>query len=133
MALNFKLNLFTDAVLKDIQKGEKDLRGKAARHLRKVVARKIKQRKISLPGEPPGRVTGDLLRGLKMSNRKTVALIGFKPPAQHATILEFGGKDIREHKTGKSTGYMDARPVLFPTFAEEAPTVRKIMSGDWLN
>lgn len=109
-----------DSVMGEIFKEERGLRGKAARYLRKKVAKKINEPWPSLPGEPPGRDTGNLLKGLKVSNMRTVALTGFVAPAYHAHLLEF-----RPPSEG-------GRPFLFSTFAEESGAVKKILSSEVL-
>ena len=115
-----KLTSYTDSVMKDLQKGERDLRRKAGVHVRGKVRAKINKTTPSIPGEPPGKVTGNLLKGLATKTHPSTTLVGFKPPAYHARMLEFG------------TSKMAARPVLFPTFAEEAPTIKRILSGEWI-
>lgn len=108
------------SVMKEIYAEDSALRREAAMHVKRKIAAKIKRRHVSLPGDPPGRNTGNFLKGLTMQNKKTVALVGFKRPAYHAHLLEFGTKNMK------------ARPVLFPTFAEESATVQKILSGQRL-
>jgi len=114
------LQNYTKQVMKDLEKADKDLRGKAGRHVRSRIRAKINKEQPSLPGQPPGKVTGNLLKGLAVKNGTPSTLVGFKAPGYHARMLEFG------------TLRMAARPVLFTTMAEEAETVKRIMSGDWV-
>jgi len=116
-----RVRSFTDAIMKDLQRSDRRLRQKAGLHVKAQVKAKINKGGTSIPGEPPGKVTGNLLKGLAVKTHPSTTLVGFKAPAYHARMLEFG------------TSKMAARPVLFPTFAEEAPTVKKILTdGDWL-
>lgn len=122
---------FIKDVLKDINKKDAQLRRKAATHIKKKVSGKIKSRETSKPGEPPAKKTGKLLKGLTTRSGKYVAYVGFKKPGFHATILEFPSKTaIRKTAKGQSRGHMDARPVLFPTFAEETGAVKQILSEE---
>lgn len=105
---------------RELKAGERKRRGQAARHLKNKIASKIRKTETSLPGEAPGQVTGNLLKGLSMRSTPSTTIIGFKAPGFHSRMLEFG------------TQNMAARPVLFPTFAEELNTLKKIHSGTWI-
>lgn len=119
-AAAFKLTNDIADVFSDISKEEKKLRAKAAQHIKAKIKAKIRRTSPSLPGEPPGKVTGNLLKGLGLINFNTVSIVGFKKPGFHAHLLEFG------------TDKMQKRPFLFPTFAEESRNVRKILSEEWI-
>jgi len=117
----------------EIQKKDKELRGRAASYLKDKIAAKINSVRHSLPGEPPGKMSGNLLKGLAVKNGAFSSIVGFKKPGFHALILEFGTKMrmVKKHaKSGQpeSSGQMAPRPVLFPTFAEEAGAVKMILS-----
>lgn len=112
-----KCTSFIKDAVKEIYREDKSLRGKAAQLVKERIKAKINKTQPSLPGEPPGKVTGNLLKGLSTENKKTVALVGFKAPAHHAMLLELGTKKMR------------ARPMLFSTFEEEAGAIREILSG----
>ncbi len=136
-----KLTSFADKIFKEIQAEDKKLLGKAAGYVKGKVAAKINKTVKSQPGEPPGMATGNLLKGLKVQTKKTVALVGFVAPAHHANLLEFGSTRSKPRMTKgggpvrkgvRSTGTLAARPVLFPTFAEEAGAVKNILSGNRL-
>lgn len=113
-----KYTEFFKGAMKEIYRKDSELRMKAARYVRDKIREKINRDQPSLPGEPPGRVTGNLLKGLRAENKKTVALVGFKAPAYHAMLLELGTQKMR------------ARPMLFSTFAQEAETVKQILSEE---
>jgi hypothetical protein len=111
-----KQRLFTKEVMKDINKKDKKLRQKAARHLKSKIAQKINKTVVSKPGDPPGMRSGNLKKGLRIVGGPYVAYVGIKKPGYHASILEFGKSDRTN------------RPFLFPTFAEEKDAVRRILS-----
>lgn len=120
-------------VLGDIKKKDKELRGKAAKHVKDKIAEKINHEQPSLPGEPPGKVSGNLLKGLAVKNGAFSSVVGFKKPGFHALILEFGAvwRWVANHfgrNESGSAGAMAPRPVLFPTMAEESATVKAILS-----
>lgn len=121
VSTNVKYTEVFKGVMKDIWAKDKELRGKAAAHVKSAVRKKIDKNERSAPGEPPGKVTGNLLKGLRSENKKTMALVGFKAPAYHANLLEFGA-------SGSRKGPMAARPFFFSTFAEEAGAVESILS-----
>lgn len=78
----------------------------------------------SSPGSPPHRFTGDLVEGtVHMEDPVRGAFIGFKPPASHAHLLQFG------------TPHMAPRPFLDVAFEESGAqhkmedAFRKMMGG----
>jgi len=115
-----KLTKHFKAIERELQKADKDNRSRAAAHLLGAIKSKISKLGPSAPGEAPGMDSGALLKSAKVTNGKTTSLIGFVAPSFYAHILEFGSKT------------MAARPVLFPTFAEESETAKRIMSGAWV-
>lgn len=119
------------SVLKNIRKKDAELRLKAARHIKSKVSAKITAVGTSLPNTPPSSQSGELKSGIKVKGGAFTAYVGFVKPAYHMTALEFGGKsNPRRTTSGKSTGYMAPRPVLFPTMFEEADAVRQILSEE---
>ena len=115
-----KLAVYTSMiknVMKDIEKKDEFLRLKAARHIAKKVKARIKKKGISQPGEPPGKFSGNLVKGIKAKKGgKYFAFVGAVKPAYHALLLELGTRKMR------------ARPFLFPTMQEEKEAVIKILS-----
>jgi len=135
-----KYQSFIKDVMRDIRKAEKANLRKAAIHVRDKIKQKLKVTAgKSLPGQPPGKVTGNLIKGIRFAfkNPNTFkpttdeVFVGVGPPASHAHLLEFGTK-VRTTKKGVSTGHVLPRPFLIPTFQEETPEVIKIMSGRWV-
>jgi len=93
---------------------------------------KLKDKRRSQIGQPPGKRSGDLLRGIKYNiTGNETALVGVGPPAQHAHLLEFGTQE-RHTKSGKYTGRVLRRPFLLSTFLEESDNIRKMMGISWL-
>lgn len=120
-------------VEKDINKSKRTKLGKAARHLVAVAKRKIRTRGVSAPGSPPGRGPNrNLIKGIgyKLINNDLV-IVGAARPGYHFHLLELGTK-ARFKKDGKSTGKIEERPFLKPTFKEEADRVETILSQEWL-
>lgn len=112
-----KYTSFVSNVIKDIEKKDAKLRLEAARHVRKVIRKKISKKFRSRAGDPPGLVSGNLRKGLKAApGGKYHALVGFVRPAYHAHLLEFG------------TQKMAARPVLLPTLEEEKNNIIEILT-----
>lgn len=120
----FKYTSHVKAVMKDIRQADKANRKKAANHVKSKIRNKINKSEVSLPGHPPGKDSGDLLKGLSTKNGRSTSIVGFKKPGFHARILEFGA--LR-----KGTNRLEKRPVIGPTFAEESGAVKRILSGDW--
>lgn len=118
--------------LKDIYKADSRLRRKAATHVKRKVIAKLKAapQEGGKPGDPPGTDTGNLIKGMAVRGGAFTAYVGVAKPAYHAVILEFGGVAERVTKSGKSRGFMPARPFLFPTFVEEQNAVKAILSEE---
>ena len=128
----FKFTSFIKEVNKDLLKAEKRQIKKAAKHLVSKMKKKVNMRGHSQPGQAPSKRGGNLKKGIgyKIIGNDLV-LVGYGPPAQHAHLMELGTKD-RQTKTGKNTGKVSKRPVLIPTFEEEAGPVEKILSEKWV-
>jgi hypothetical protein len=94
---------------KEIGDGLGKNRAEAAKHVKKAIKRKALAVKI----------TGNLAKGVYMKNDRTASFVGLRAPAFHNFLLEFG------HRTkGK---FVPPHPIVYPTFEEEAPAVRRIM------
>jgi hypothetical protein len=136
--IDVKCNRFFKTVMADVWAKDKELRNKAADYMVAKVKDKISKIGRSDPGMPPGIHTGNLLKGICRMSRKTVSLVGFRKPALHAHLLEFGttGRMVKNSKgragVEESSGEMKARPFFFQTFAEEAGAVKKILSEEWV-
>lgn len=117
MSFKVTVNSFIKEVERDIAAEDKRLRNEAGLHVMRAIERKINKIGPSIPGEPPGMVTGALKKGLAVKSGRSTTLVGIKNPGYYARMLEFG------------TSKMAARPFLFPTFAEEAGAVKRILSG----
>jgi len=135
-----KYQSFVKNVMKDMRKAEKKQLRNAAVHLRKKIKQKLKVTAgKSLPGQTPGKVTGNLIKGIRFafkdpsSFRPTIdtVFVGVGPPAYHAHLMEFGTR-IRTTKKGVNKGHVLPRPFLIPTFQEETQAVINIMSEPWL-
>jgi HK97 gp10 family phage protein len=130
---------FIKGVIMDLEKGQEKALDKAAAYLTKKLKEKVRNNGVSKPGDPPGRDTGDLIKGLRWVNdgigrRK----VGPGKPASHAHLLEFGTgprvvKNYRGHKgVQKDVGPMAARPFMVPTFEEEESNIENILSEEWI-
>lgn len=119
---------------KDLKKARRAKLQKAGQHIHKKVRDKIKTKRISQPGEPPGRYSGNLYKGIRYQVRDEdeEVLVGAQPPAYHAHLLEFGTERRTVEKTGKDAGKVEARPFLLPTFDEEKEEVKRILSEEWV-
>jgi len=135
-----KYQSFVKEVMKDIRKAEKKQLRKAAVHVRGKIKQKLKGvAGRSLPGQVPGHITGDLIKGVKFAfkNPNTMrpttdeVFVGVGPPAYHAHLLEFGTR-IRKTKKGVNKGQVLPRPFIIPTFQEETQAVINIMSERWV-
>jgi HK97 gp10 family phage protein len=131
---------FINSVIRDMEKAEEKLLDKAAAYLRDKLKAKVKNKGVSVPGNPPGKQSGDLIKGIKFVRADSGAsrLVGFGKPASHAHLLEFGTgprvvKNFRGHKgVTKDVGPMAPRPFMVPTFEEEAQNVENILSENWI-
>jgi hypothetical protein len=132
-------------VMKEIEAGARKQRAAAASLIRSKIKKKISDVYFSghhsKPGEPPGKISGNLMSGLYKFNGKKASFVGFRMPAYHAFLLEFGstksnprmtkGKGAKRKKI-RSTGYLAPRPVVYPTFVESETEVNKILSEPWV-
>ena len=119
-----KYTSFIDKVFSDLVNDDRNIRGRAARHVTKKIRAKISSKDVSAPGAAPGMDTGELRKAIRFSNKRTVSLVGVRTPDRNVAIqglaLEFGSYK------------MAPRPYLFPTFAEEAPAVKSILREERL-
>lgn len=131
----FKFESYLKEVQRNVQKGyESDLR-EAADHMKKALRAKLK--KMSGPskeGEPPHLHTQNLKRGIASKLNKGGSwltgsvYVGFRAPAHHAHLLEFGTRE-RRRADGKPTGRVRKRPFFGVTFEEEAAEIARIMGA----
>lgn len=123
-------------VIGELEKTERKRRLEAAQLLVKSIREKISKRIKSLPGNPPGRLSGDLFKGVGFKDLEHATLVGACPPAHHAHLLEFGTKDRRTKKGPGSgprgSGHVEPRPYVFPTFEEQQGAVGDILSRQWI-
>ncbi len=122
--INGKWTNFTSAVnqvVDDIYKKDAELRKKAAVHLRSEMKKKVNKTGRSLPGQPPGKYTGNLKKGIKYRKAKTIPhthLVGTGYPANHAHLLELGTRKLKK------------RPFFLLTFREQQERVKEILSEE---
>lgn len=125
-------------VITELDKAEEAKLDKAAGYLRQKLKEKVSKKEISKPGEPPGRQAGDLKKGINFSREPGARFVGFRAPAYHAHLLEFGTgprlvKNYRGKKgVSKLVGPQAPRPFIIPTFEEEKENVKKILSEPWV-
>lgn len=126
---------FAKQIERDLKKGRREKLKKAGQHVQKAIKEKVKTKRISQPGEPPGRFSGNLYKGIgyQVKPEDEEVLVGARPPAYHAHLLEFGTEQRTVEKTGKDAGKVEARPFIFPTFEEEKEEVKRILSEEWLD
>jgi len=119
-------------VTRDIRKAERKRVLAAAKHVRKALGDKVNRVGVSLAGAPPGKQSGRLRKGIAYTVVDAdTALVGFRAPAHHAHLLEFGTRDRIVKKTGASAGHVAARPFFVPTLREESPAVERIFGEPW--
>ncbi|MBN1604620.1 MAG: HK97 gp10 family phage protein [Chitinispirillaceae bacterium] len=127
----FKFTSYLKDVQRDLDKGEKRNRKKAAAHLvsklKENLSKEYPAGTASPPGAAPGLVSGDYKKGIGSKDIGNATLVGVGPPAYHAHLLEFGTED-RFTKDGTFRGRVEPRPVVYPTFEAEADEVKKILS-----
>jgi len=118
-------------IMKDVYKAEKKRVKAAAKLVATAIKAKLKTKAVSMAGQPPGKQSGRLIKGVayKIENTDS-ALVGFKAPAHHAHLLEFGTRQ-RVRKDGKKSGHVAPRPFFVPTLKEQADNVRKIFMEPW--
>ncbi len=124
-------------IIKEMSISERRSLIAAGSYLKKKLKEKVSSKGISLPGNPPGRDKGDLIKGIDYQPIEHAVLVGVGPPAYHAHLLEFGTqlrtvKNYRGHEGVEvSSGKIEPRPFLVPTFDEEVEEVEKILSENW--
>ena len=131
----FKYKSIVDNILRDVEKDEGKNRKKAAQHLVSKMREKVnKKGGASSPGQPPHRRSGNLKKGITYSDDiyTRTTKVGVGPPARHAHLMEFGTVERKNKKQNKSTGRVEARPFMRPTFSEEKDAVEKILSERYL-
>lgn len=136
------LNSYIKETIRDLQKAETRVRTKAARHLTKKMRAKVSdvyfEGYASQPGEPPGKKSGNLRKGIGYQNlnKQHRTKVGVGPPAFHAHMLEFGTQErfvpIKGSAKKRKVGRVLPRPFVMPTFEEEQGTVKDILSEKWL-
>ena len=114
------------AVEDEILKAERKVRMKAARHIASAMRKNLGHIGRSLPGNFPGKKSGNLQKGIKVPNNDKkygdhVSIVGSTAP--HTHLLEFG------HGDGKN---QNKRPFFRRTFEEEAERAKQIMSEVWV-
>lgn len=84
---------------------------------------------VSREGQFPGTVTGDLRRGVAVSvtGDGLDGYVGFRHPAQHAHLLEFGRRE-RSGLGGRQVTHMGPRPFFVPAFTSSREKVKEILS-----
>jgi hypothetical protein len=125
----FKMESYFKEVFADIEKGARMQRQKAATH----VKGKIKAKATAIKD------TGELAKSAYVKHLKYTSYAGLRAP--HAFLVEFGSTksnprmtkgEGKKRKKIRSTGFLPANPIVYPTFAEEAGTVERIMSEPWV-
>lgn len=115
------LKSYFGKVQKELDKSERKVRTKAARHVTKVLKSKAKTRYGK---------DSNYYKGIGYKNYKDVTKVGVGPPAFHAHLIEFG-TDPRYTTAGKSTGKMPEAPLIIPTFEAEKEAVANILITEW--
>ena len=104
----------------------------AGRHIRKEMRKKASKRRRSTAGQPAGRVSNNLRKGMAIKKvRNDLVIVGYSAPAYHAHLVELGTTD-RVRKDGKKTGKVLPRPIIVPTFKEQAGAVENILNKTWI-
>jgi HK97 gp10 family phage protein len=125
-----------DQINKVLTNRRRELLKKAAKHVQNAMKKKVSDNYFegfhSAPGEPPGKVTGNLLKGIQNQVDKDEAIVGIKSPGYHAHLLEFGtSKRSATKLKNANRGSMAPRPFVLPTWEEEKETVKAILSESW--
>ncbi|MDR2593000.1 MAG: HK97 gp10 family phage protein [Chitinispirillales bacterium] len=109
-------------VEKQILKADMALRSRAA----DVVIAELKNMLNNPSGDLPKTVTGNLKKGIAKKNQQYSTIVGFKAPAHHAALVEYG-HEIISH--GKSTGKRaKPHPFLKPAFLHKEREIINILS-----
>ena len=129
MGASFSYTSYTDKIMRDIRKVEKTRIREAGIHVRRKMRDKARQKRVSSPGDPPGRRSGKFFKSIRMSTKQSESFVGSTSPLVH--LLEQGTKE-RHTKSGKYAGSMSARPIVLPTFIEELDEIQTILGTRWL-
>jgi len=122
MSTNFTFQSYLKDVEKEILKADKALRDKAA----SLVVNELKTMLDNPTGDVPKKVTGNLRKGIAKKNQRYSSIVGFKVPAHHAALVEYGHEVISH---GKSTGKRaKPHPFLKPAFKNKEHEIIKILS-----
>lgn len=116
-----------DKINKEIAKGERRNRLKATRHMVSALKKRVKKEY----GE------GNLYEGIGLVHYKDLSKFGFKRPAQHAHLIEFGTDERFVKKWLKTNmphavGYMKKNPIFKETVLKEQGAVKAILSQPWV-
>jgi HK97 gp10 family phage protein len=140
---SFNLKSSINSVIRALDKAESRVLDKAATHLRTKLKEEVGKKVgtypyVSYPGEAPAKQTGKLQRGIAFTREPGKRFIGFRAPASHAHLLEFGtGPRIVKNYMGKKgvskdVGPMAARSFFLPTFDREEEVIKDIIAEKWL-
>jgi HK97 gp10 family phage protein len=117
---NVVLKTSIQQTIKELEKAEEANIKRASVHVQKKMREKVGKKGASTPGQPPGRRSGNLRKGIKTKMDGRIGIVGTGKPAYHAHMLEFG------------TTKMRPRPFFVSTFEEEESVVEKLVAGNWL-
>jgi len=120
-SINAVFKSYMKEVERDILKADKALRDKAAQ----AVVNEVKGMLNSPTGDVPKKITGNLVKGVAKKNQRYSSIVGFKAPAHHAALVEFGGDVVRG---GRKVGERRPHPFLKPAFEHTKAEVIKILS-----
>lgn len=116
---------------REIFRKNKELRKKAGELVRGIIKRNLQSvGSESVPGGFPAELTGNLKKGIGQSNKMFYTDVGMKKPAFHAWLVERGHDIIRN---GVKVGEAKPRPFLAPAFEEAAPTIKRILSEQYID
>lgn len=123
----FKFKSYFNEINNEIDRGEFRNRKKAVRY----VAMKLKQQVKKNFGK------GDLYKGVGFEDGPVESKVGYRHPAQHAHLVEFGtdNRFILNYK-GKKKNIKPIKPMpkiptLLPVLEREVVNVRNILSEPW--
>lgn len=127
---------------KEIRAGARRQREEAAEHLKD----KIKKKALAM------KKSGNLAKGVYTHSLNNSSMVGIRAPGFHNFLIEFGHfagsakttvqRVLMRGKSGKrrwhkikgeeKRKFVAARPIVYPTFDEEANTVANILGTRWL-
>lgn len=113
------LTLFTDDVIKAIDKNELQRRREASRYGAKVMRQNVNKKSKSTPGGFPARLSGEVYKsiGWQLVKGENASMIGSKSFKSH--LLEWGHGDGKER---------NKRPFVMPSLVQAEPEMVSIMS-----